>query len=822
LPNLFLPAGTRLHPPLRRDVVRKLLADDPAQVTWLAPGENGSFTPQSLPEDSFRPLWDWVDYVLDHDKEALQAWVQASRFDFEPFVCAEDEAPKPRKPPAPERPSRSKDRTPRQEDLTEGPVAEFAEAPAQEEEQAGGLEDFSEIERVEPNLLQQQLRALEERFLALEGGLDVPERLALWPELAGLNAALGSTDDAGICWLNGLWEKEVAPAAWAWSWFRTEATAVKDPGQRGRSWITRVTTAGEKGREVSGEDLDRLLALPEPAIADLRALAAYLVWSARRTPPPAPLLERLNRVQRFLEAQEKLLPVRAVWLAWVHLAQLSRGDVLALARARDRLLERLYTNGLRPEQDLPSFLRFAGQPTSQRFRAVRQWLTDLADLAQDWIHEGANALHTTAQTPAYVDLIFAFGLARLGEGDAARQLLGRAQNVLGLKDDAHQFLLTAYKYRITQALEGKPHTGPLPAEQIEYLEHMERLQRYVVDRLRRHARILEPDQKIDPYRHWGARISDFDKALAELTDLTDRQDLVNRVQQLLKEVPKGARGNEARARVLRAGLEAAPRINEEFARQMLEQTIPAYDALPEARETAAVMDQAAFLEKALFTAAHFDRIEHIHPLVERFRRMLQSQRHNPQAVQALDSLAGQCFRGLRKLGMRDEIDQLLSLMAEVILGGQDLSAIDFKKLPHGPAALRALLHVAAGWYYFGRDRQAEPVLQTVRSLLLQNELHPRDQTALACSYALTVGQAPVEVAQKRLEEIFRVLKGVKDTYTTSSHFSVSQLDVVEAVVLAVVSDDFTLGTQARRWLDDDEFLIRRRIHRDVRTMMAHT
>src|SRR5262249_45714108 len=32
LPNLFLPVGTRLHPPLRRDAVRKLLADDPAQI----------------------------------------------------------------------------------------------------------------------------------------------------------------------------------------------------------------------------------------------------------------------------------------------------------------------------------------------------------------------------------------------------------------------------------------------------------------------------------------------------------------------------------------------------------------------------------------------------------------------------------------------------------------------------------------------------------------------------------------------------------------------------------------------------------------------
>ena len=34
LPNLFLPVGTRLHPPLRRDQVRKLLADDTSQIVW--------------------------------------------------------------------------------------------------------------------------------------------------------------------------------------------------------------------------------------------------------------------------------------------------------------------------------------------------------------------------------------------------------------------------------------------------------------------------------------------------------------------------------------------------------------------------------------------------------------------------------------------------------------------------------------------------------------------------------------------------------------------------------------------------------------------
>ena len=68
--------------------------------------------------------------------------------------------------------------------------------------------------------------------------------------------------------------------------------------------------------------------------------------------------------------------------------------------------------------------------------------------------------------------------------------------------------------------------------------------------------------------------------------------------------------------------------------------------------------------------------------------------------------------------------------------------------------------------------------------------------------------------------VIRLSKSDSDTFTTNTHYSLSQLTVVEAVVLAVVSDDFTMGSQARRWLDDDEFLVRRRIHRDLKATMA--
>ncbi len=825
LPNLFLPVGSRLHPPLRRDQVRKLLAEDLGQVVWLHPGKDGTFTPESLPENAFLPLWDWINYVLDHEKEPLQAWVQAMQFDFEPFVCDEDPTTKPRKPPSGD----AKPKAPRERGgggSRDSATAEFNVAPQGEPEQAQevALDDFAAVAKVEPSVLEKQLRELEESFLALEGGLDVPQRQEMWPQLAALNTQLSRGDDSGVCWMNALWERgDEAVRAWAWAWFTSEAQAVPPRQEKPRSqpwkWVSRVTGPDAKTREVPGEDLDRLLALDEPNTADLRALAAYIVYAAAQGSPPAALVQRLGQVSRFLEKYEKLLPVRAVWLAWSHLTLLSRGDVLALARARDRMLERLYHNGLRPEQDLPNFLRFAGQPTSQRFRAARQWMVDLAELAQDWLKTEPPPSQT-AQTPAYVDLVFAFGLARLGESDPARELLARARQALHNKDDAHVFLYHAFEYRVKQALDGKPHGGPLPNEQIEELEAMERLLRYVVDRLRKHSWVLEPDQRIDPYRHWGARIGDFEKALAELTDLTDRAEIARRVEKLLADLPKGSKGVENRARVIRAGMEAAPRVGEDFARKMLDLAVPAYDALPETSDLAALTDKATFLEKALFVTGHFGRHDSVHPLVGRFQKMLQGQK-GQQALTWLESVAAQCFKGLRKLGLRDEIDQILRQMAELVLEGRELRAVDFKKYPNnqGPAALRALLQVAGQWYFFGRDSQAEPILQAARAVLLAGDLPARDQTQLACSYARAVGRAPVEAAQKRLEELFKSLRGIKDTYTTTSHFSVSQLDVVENVVLAVVSDDFTMGTQARRWLDDDEFLVRRRIHRDLRALM---
>jgi hypothetical protein len=829
LPNLFLPAGSILHPPLRRDVVRKLLAEDVTQITWLAADDTGRFTPESLPEDAFRPLSDWVDYVLDRDRDKLQAWMQAMQFDFEQFICDDEQPGKPKKPPAEKSrgpkapPTRSASKGER------GETTAF-EAPADASGLGTGdtaLEALAAIKTEEPSAIEKEMHAVEEEFLALPGTLEDEAHQALWPRLADLNTRLHKTEDAALCWLHALWEGENQPEATArvTAWFRSEILGAMPQHAEGfenlLSWVARLTTADGVRREVNGEDLDHLLTLEEPTKLDLRALAAYIAWAARRDPRPAPLMARLPALQRFLEQHEQLLPVRACWLAWFHLVQLLDDDVLALARARDRLLERLFQYGLRPEQDLPSFLRFAGQPDSQHFRAVREGLKKLSEKARGWLEENRDLLDRKPPTTAYADLLFAFGLARLGEPDEAKQLLQRARGILSGENAVHRFLLAAFESRIRTVLEGKPHTGPLPPALLEELERMVMLDRYVVERVRHNSRILEPERQVNPYRHWTARLSELDRELTELTDLADRQEIQTRIVALLRKSPKGQAGNEERVKIVQAGLESAPHIGEMFARQMLEQALPVYNALPEAEDSSILEERAKFLEKALFTAAHFGCTEYVRPLVARFHHMLQSQQRH-QALDSAAMLVEQSFRSLRKLGMREEIDWLLGQTAELILRGRTIDALtgsfDVKKDSLAP--LIALLHVAGSWYYFGRDHLAEPVVKAARAILFGTELtQAKQRRDLACAYARTVGQAMPAVALARLAELFSHLKGYRDTFTTSSHFSVIQMDLIEAIVLAVVSDDFTQGAQARRWLDEDEYLIRQRVHGDVRELM---
>ena len=623
LANLFVPCGKRLHPPLRRDAVAKLLAADGKHITWLHPEADGAFTPESLPEDAFRPLSQWVDYVLDREHQALTAWVQSHRFDFESFVCADDKPAQ--KPPGPKQPRR-KPGGEEGSDAPNEPAAAETEGSATAHRKKQEYKPEEAPAPVEPSLLEKELSELEGRFVGLKTPLDCPERAPMWARLAELNGALGHADDAAICCAHALWESDRTAGAWL------SECRQRDPM-----------------RTVRGKVVDWPTLLREESLkpAEVRYLALTVIELAASAKPDAALLGQLGLMQQQLQKHESFLGVRLAWLAWEAVHRLTGGDVLTLARARDRLLELLYVNGLSSDLDLPGFLRVSGAIAGERYRRIRDHLQRLRPMAQTWLSRGT---FLAPGTGLYADLMFAYAFARLGESGLGHKVAQDAQEKMAKRDDVHVWLIHAFEFRILEALEGKHGGERLPTEMLNTLEAADRLARYKIDRMREHSHILEPHEKIDPYRRWhGAYADDLSRELALLMDVNDRGKLTTRLQRLL--APKD-KNRPVQPRVLATALELAPRLGEAFADDLL------FQVKRTLAKVAEPVDQAMLIEKALILAAHYDKKDEVQSFVARFQALLGG-KGCELPVLNLESLLGGSFRSLRKLGLREEAARLL-------------------------------------------------------------------------------------------------------------------------------------------------------------------
>jgi hypothetical protein len=833
LPNLFLPAGKRLHPTLRRDTVRRLLADDPDQVVWLHPDSAGGFTPESVPDAAFRSLEDWIDYVIETNQSLLAAWIEATRFDFDQFICVEPSAPKP-KPPGDELEEREPS-TPVKPVIPLRPVKPKAGSPP------GAKAELAAPPEPQPaSAWRIRRESLEEQFLDVDGPLDSPERRTLWPQLAEANAGEGSQFEAAICWLNAMWSAADARAL-AEKWFRDEHPT----------------------GSLEVKEFDRRLAARKQSIEGLRSLVAGFLWLSWQDPPPAWLRERLPAIQKFFETHESAMPVRAVWLVALRQAQLAGADVLGLARVRDRLLLRLLEEGLRAERDLPLFLRYAGLKDSARLRVARDRSLELHQLARKW------SAGIAVNLP-FIDLFFAFALARLGESTAAKQLEDAARTAVEpLITDASRkttaayanaFFLPGFAYRIEQAIGGKPHRGPFPAEILEKIDAIRKLRQEqqaapatpgkpraesqgnpywealsLIDRLRQESRILEPNEVPDPYRAVREAVREADRReteLYQLTDVADPADLALRIRRFYKQSLTSKSPKEWRCRVLHQALPLAPRVGEQFA---LEQLNLVPDALsPEGLAVGNPPTQGELtkirgelIDRALVLAAQYGQVDYVTRLVNQFADLIRTEPEESRHL-FINVAMGQCLRNLKKLGMRDQIDRLLTRVQALVFpqgSVADLKERYSAKPDAWARVLQTLLQLAGGWLMLGQSQRANEVLDAARAELLASgprRLPPKNFTDLAQGYIAALGHGPSEAGIERIREFFDKVPAasIPNNWTGSQTYSRLHLKLIEEVVHAVTSDEFALGPAGRRWLDEDEYLVRNRIHADLNRLRA--
>ncbi len=834
IPHLFLPVGHRLHPPLRRDAVQKLLASDPNLNTWVIPQTEGSFLTQSLPDNAFRPLSEWVDYILDTERSPLNAWMDSMQFEFDSFVCPDESHDWQSKEKVPHHNTPLSTATPLKQTLkTKSSTRKEKQKPTTSKPQSSREAQTPLL--VSESELEKTLQTLEQQFHEMQEPIHSPKRRDLWRKLAATNYQLKSNNQGAACYINGLWEQDVLDVQWIHEWFE-------------------AATSGQAILPLSGKEFERALEAERPMPSEMLLLAVHVISAGLGSPFSFNVNSKktLAGVRRQLDAFDGYLPIQIAWLAWVACAQLSQDDVLTLARKRDRFLERLYHYGLNPEHDLPGFLHAAQSRTGKRFGAIQNYLVELTETIRSWVREEFTDAN---QTYAYADLILAYGLSRGGLESQCQELVQEAQARLLDKPNrnfVHQWVLDAFLERISQSRQGLERTSRLGDELMQRLEHksLDPAVVFVINSLRAKSRILQPYEQIDPQRRYVPKFSDdLSLQIDALTDIAEPAELADRIFQLreihewsqLVDQPDSDAHRINRSDIavtakshqvlLAAVLPFAPRLGASQTQRLLNEVVGTLEVLTDSNQ------QTVLLERALVIAAHYGQTAYARLFVHHLQELIESH-GRPETAAIFGLLLGQSIWGFRKLGMRGELSQLLDQIERLIREGRfaldptNTSPRGGKKkfrsrvgtnpaVRHQMDVMSLQLNVAAGWFNFGDEPRAVTILDEVEQFLLTNSnISSTLRRAAICRYAQILEQAPMEYALPKFQEIFTQLhKAQIDKGQGSSlqdqYYSYEPLVIIEAVILALMSDDFTLDPKLRNLLDEQEFSIRQRIHRDM-------
>ncbi len=770
LPNLFSPLELTVEPPLRRDRLRTWLAPDPDSLTWLQPKPEASgFDRHTISESAFAPLSKWVEYVIDGHSDELKAWARSATFDFDAFASVDDVA----RPPSAE-PDVEAEPSIRQR--ASGSRRRTAESRRAQPERAQPREEPADTNtpapRVDielpssPSEADAFIAQEENAFLELDAPADSPARRAAWARLGEMYARVTRTRESGMAWAHAVWEADS-----------------KEALELSRRWAS-----------TSGVRLDTVLAQSTPTLEQTRGAAAQLYVAALEQNPAvtARVADFAGFVERFADG----LDVRSYWLSHVALSRLAGGDSLRLARARDRVLSRLQ-GGLSLERDVPRLMRVTGQAhaagagTSRATRVIGQ-LDALLKAFEETQRKRSTLEAPWELTRAYVWLEFAWGFARLAHADRARGLRDGALKVLDRADPIHGFLSRAYSARIDQALEGADLTTPLPPPIAAELSSLEAGSRYRVDRLRQNSQVLEPQERIALYGDYIRR--NKNPKSDELTSLSSLRDPAELLRGIRTRMDAMAKLNaEERARVADALLDYLPQLPESQALPLLNEFTALADKLPARQRT-------LVLEDSLRVAGHFGREALVKQLVLRLTGAIAEL--GPTELGELGGVLVSGMRSLRRVGLRTEASELLS-RAITVLKGDDV------------ATLQARLGLASGFMYLGAFAQAQPIVDDALARLGREGMQPAERTRLSRATTQVFSHASTEVALPGLLRVAQQLPWITDSFSTNSHFCVSMVELADALVLGHVGDDLTLNETTRRFLDEDEFLVRRRVHRDV-------
>ena len=759
LPTLLLPCDATLEPPLSRARLQSVLARQPGSVCWLRPAEGGTFLVEHAQGDAFRPLSEWVDYVIAHHEATIEPWARAAIFDLDDIARVELAVPREvnlhARKPEPKQPAAgtpAKARKPRKLKANKA-------APVEVETLASPLP-----KDVEPSEAARRAAELEQQFLELDAAGDSEARMSCWRELAHAYGAAGQLVDAAHAYLRVMWEQP--------------------PDEQRR-------LAGEWAQCEGGGALASVVDIEWPSIGDMRLFVARLC--EERTDDGNIELERLAK---FLDLHQDGLDVRSRWLAHVAISRRGGGDTLRLTRARDYALSQL-RGGLSLDRDVPSFIR--ARATGHGDHAVADML--VAELEQLWqTYAGAKRQRSAIEAPlattaTYARRLFAYGFARLGRAELARRLLKPEDGDADRADAVHDLLLSMLDERVRQGTRGLSPTTPLPAEITASLNALGTFERYKVDRLREASAVLEPVERLSPIPGYMRGEADpRGDMFAPLRALDAGPELSARIGEIVRQACSPKVAADKRAALLDSAMDF-------FFLLPVSQATALLEEVARSLEPVAPFQRALLVEEALVLAAHFGH----EPLVPQLAAELESLIAAVGAEHAVEVgrvLAG-ALRTLRRVGLNDAAASLLNTALSVTDGA-------------GPELMVARVHVAGGFVFLGAIEKAVPVFDEVRKQVQSDTIPIKERLELTRAVSQAVALLPVQARVRELRELSAQLSLITDSFSTNSHFCLSLLHFLESLITGLVPPDRGRDGPAAVYLDEDENLVRRRIHRELR------
>jgi hypothetical protein len=778
LNNLFLPVGRRMSPGLRRDVARRAYAPHADRLVWLDQDDQGKLMSTAVPFSAFRPLAEIVRYqtsaTVNHIIDEPHPL-----FLVQPLVIKDRPASK----------TRPKI------------VATTARQSAADGESSPGLinsliawvKGTWQITVATPptTVASAHLAAAESPRMPLPEA-PPPTR---WHEQTEQVRALvrQGQQPSSDAWADlaraAMRERRFAEAAWCWQQiiWSGDASAVAATG-----WVQCENLS--VGGQTAPEDWS------------VGQLAAQIVRSMILNQPmgqPADLM--LQRIA----ASEGRLPIRAVWMAHRALAQRAGNDVLTLARVRDRLLSRLYCEGLNLELDVPAFLRAEDGHQSDRLTVVRSWLERLPDVLARWLGERPTPpdrleefglARERINTKEYAHLITGWGLTVVGATARAQELATPAMNRLINLGPVHAWLADAFRHRLAMAHQHHRTTGRWPEPLELRWRQLPFAQRFAIDRMQQASRILDPMRIVDPF---VAAQHGLDHPLVQLP-LVEGSELPRAVENILQRTrPTSA----ARLPVLTLALKIAPRAGESLGRWLLDQL------LLELEPFHATSAQWQGLQAGLIASVSIQEGEWAQRLLSLWLEWIRETDQLPAELADTFLLA---IAALRRTGWDAHVQKLTAEM-------QRLLAAPAREARSTIVVDQTRIAVAGGLFSLGRDDAALRILDDIRRMLFtQSELEPRDRLALALRYVESLSFASARVAVGRMDELLQRMPVPADQFSTNAYFALAPLQFIEAIVRAAANEDTAMGSQVRRWLDAEELAIRRRILADVAAIIGET